>query len=84
MVGGFHGVLLQSAKHSRKTPCERRFGMPLNEPVIPFGAMGEYHPISAKDLSRLHQFGPKGLPRKIPLCAESKRNLEGRHLGRKH
>ena len=31
-------------------------------PVIPFGAMVEYHPISAKDQSRLHQFGPKVLP----------------------
>ena len=28
----------------------------------PSGAMVEYHPISAKDLSRLHQFGPKVLP----------------------
>ena len=41
---------------------ERRFGMPFNGPVIPFGAMVEYHPISAKDLSRLHQLGPKVLP----------------------
>ena len=32
-----------------KTPYERRFGMPFNKPVIPFGAMVEYHPISAKD-----------------------------------
>ena len=24
--------------------------------------MAEYHPISAKDPSRLHQFGPKALP----------------------
>ena len=45
-----------------KTPCERRFRIPFNGPVIPFGAMVEYHPISAKDLSRLHQFGPKVLP----------------------
>ena len=45
-----------------KTPCERRFGMPFNGPVIPFGAMVEYHPISAKDQSRLHQFGSKVLP----------------------
>ena len=45
-----------------KTPFERRFGKPYNGPVIPFGAMVEYHPISAKDLSRLHQFGPKVLP----------------------
>ena len=35
--------------------------MPFNGPVIPFGAMVEYHPISAKEISRLHQFGPKVL-----------------------
>ena len=45
-----------------KTPYERRFGMPFDGPVIPFGAMVEYHAISSKDLSRLHQFGPKVLP----------------------
>ena len=45
-----------------KTPYERRSGKPLNGPIIPFGAMVEYHPISAKDLSRLHQFGPTILP----------------------
>ena len=27
-----------------KTPHERRFGMPFNGPVIPFGAMVQYHP----------------------------------------
>ena len=32
-------------------------------PIIPFGSMVEYHPTSAKDLSRLHQFGTKDLPR---------------------
>ena len=36
--------------------------MPFNGPVIPFGAMVEYHPISSKDQSRLHQFGSKILP----------------------
>ena len=45
-----------------KRPCERRFGMPFDGPVIPFGAMVEYHPISSQDQSRLHQFGPKVLP----------------------
>ena len=45
-----------------KTSYERRFGMPFNGPVLPFGAMIEYHPISDRDLSRLHQFGPKVLP----------------------
>ena len=38
-----------------KTPYERRFGEPFNGTVIPFGSMAEYHPISGKDLSRLHQ-----------------------------
>ena len=41
---------------------ERRFRIPFNVPVIPFGAMVECHPISAKDLSRLHQIGPTVLP----------------------
>ena len=41
---------------------ERRFGIPFNRPVIPFGAMVEYHLFfSAKDQSRLHQFGAKVL-----------------------
>ena len=45
-----------------KTPYERRFGEPFNGPVVPFGAMVEYHRVSAKDQSRLHQFGVKVLP----------------------
>ena len=53
---------IQNLLADRKTPYERRFGIPFNGPVIPFGAMVEYHPLSAGDLSRLHQFGPKVLP----------------------
>ena len=45
-----------------KTPNEKRFGIPFNGPVIPFRTMVEYHPIPAKDISRLHQFVPKVLP----------------------
>ena len=48
-----------------KTPHERLFGIPLNGPVIPFGAMVENHPIFAKDPSRSHQFGPKVLSGKF-------------------
>ena len=44
-----------------KTPFERRFGEPLKGPRIPFGAMVEYHPISATDQPRLHQFREKVL-----------------------
>ena len=46
-----------------KTPYARRFGEPFKGPVVPFGAMVEYHPVPAKDVSRLHQFGPEVLPR---------------------
>ena len=53
---------IQGKLSDGKTPYERRFGMPCNGPVIPFGAMVECHPISAKDQSRLHQFGTKVLP----------------------
>ena len=34
-------------------------GNRLNGPIIPFGSLVEYYPISAKDQSRIHQFGKK-------------------------
>ena len=40
-----------------KTPYERRFGQPFKGPIIPFGSLVEYHPLIAKDQSRIHQFG---------------------------
>ena len=45
-----------------KTPYERRFGKPFKGPIIPFGSLVEYHPITAKDQSRIHQFGKNVLP----------------------
>ena len=45
-----------------KTPYERRFGKPFKGPIIPFGSLVEYYPISAEDQSRIHQFGKKVLP----------------------
>ena len=45
-----------------KTPYERRFGQPCKGPIVPFGSLVEYHPITAKDQSRIHQFGKKVLP----------------------
>ena len=53
---------IQDLLSDGKTPYERRFGEPFEGPIIPLGAMVEYHTISAKDISRLHQFGPKVLP----------------------
>ena len=45
-----------------KTPYERRFGQPFEGPTIPFGSLVEYLPSTAKDQSRIHQFGNKVLP----------------------
>ena len=45
-----------------KTPYERRFRQPFEGPIIPFGSLVEYHPITAKDQSRIHQFVKKVLP----------------------
>ena len=53
---------IQDLLSGGKTPYERRFGIPVHGPVNPFGALVEYHHVSGKELSRLHQFGPKVLP----------------------
>ena len=45
-----------------KTPYERRFGQTFKGPIVPFGSLVEYHPITAKDQSRIRQFGKKVLP----------------------
>ena len=57
---------------------ERRFEEAFTLPVIPYGAMVEYHPISAKDQSRLHQFDEKELVTwNIPrMCIVRGWNLE--------
>ena len=60
-----------------KTPNERRFGQPFKGPIIPFGSLVEYHPITSKDQSRIHQFGTSFtwiVPRIRPLRGG---NLEG-------
>ena len=44
------------------TPYERRYGQPFRGLIIPFGSLVEYHPVTAKDQSRIHQFGKKVLP----------------------
>ena len=56
---------IQDLLSDGKTPYERRFGMPFNGPVIPFGAMVEYHP---EDQSWLHQYGAKVLSGIFLLC----------------
>ena len=77
---------IQDLLSEGKTPNERLFGIPFNGPVVPFGAMVEYHHISAKDQSRLHQFGSKVLPGIFfgHALYVGGGNLERRHLGRRH
>ena len=59
-----------------KTPYERRFGQPFKGPIIPFGSLVEYHPITGKDQSRIHQFG--SLTWIVPWMRSVRgRNLEG-------
>ena len=45
-----------------RRPMEDVFGQPFKGPIIPFGSLVEYHPITAKDHSIIHQFGKKVLP----------------------
>ena len=40
----------------------KRFGPPFKGSIIPFGSLVEYHPVTAKDQSRTHQFGKQVLP----------------------
>ena len=76
---------IQNKLSDGTTPYERRFGMSFNGPLIPFGAMVEYHPVSATDLSRLHQLGKKVLPGIIArLRVVRGETLERRHYGRRH
>ena len=53
---------IQDLLSDGKTPYERRLAKPFKGPIIPFGSLVEYYPISAKDQSRIHQFGKKVLP----------------------
>ena len=76
---------IQDFLSDRKTPYERWFGMAFNGPVFPFGVVVEYHPISAKDQSRLHKPGAKVLPGKfLGYASHAGGNLERRHYGRRH
>ena len=52
---------IQDLLSDGKTPYERRFGKPFKGPIIPFGSLVECYPISAKDQSKIRQFGKKVL-----------------------
>ena len=68
-----------------KTPYERRFGQPFEGPIVPFGSLVEYYPISAKDQPRIHQFGKKVLPELfLGYALYAGGILEGLHAGCRH
>ena len=64
----FYGMLHLMCETSQiyclmgRRPMKDVLGQPSNGPIIPFGSLVEYHPITAKDQSRIHQFGKKVLP----------------------
>ena len=62
-----------------KTPYERRFGKPFEGPIVPFGSLVEYHPITAKDQSRIHQFRKK---ESLTWMVPWKRSVRGVEFGR--
>ena len=68
---------IQDLLSDGKRPSERRLGMPFKGPVIPFGAMVEYHSISSKCQSRLLLFGQKSYHVFSRLCIIRGENLEG-------
>ena len=45
-----------------RRPIKDVLGNHFKGPIIPFGSLVEDHPITAKDQSRIHQFGKKVLP----------------------
>ena len=69
---------IQDLLSDGKTPYERRFAMPIDGPVIPFGAMVEYHATAS--------FRSKSLAKYIFLgyALHAGVNLERRHDGRRH
>ena len=61
-----------------RRPMKDVLGNHLKDPIIPFGSLVEYHPVTAKDQSRIHQFGKTVLPGIVPRIRSLRgENLEG-------
>ena len=58
-----------------KTPYERRFGQPFKGPIIPFGSLVEYHPITAKDQSKNPSIWKESLTWIVPWNIDGSRDL---------
>ena len=87
MVGWFNGILLLSAKWSRPPGgWENSLWNTIRRTIFRlsgsffFWAMVEYHPISTRDQSRLHQFSTESFTNDISwVCIDRGENLERRH-----
>ena len=61
-----------------KTPYERRFGQPFKGPIVPFGSLVEYHPVTAKDPVKNPSIWKESLTWIVPrICIVRGWNLEG-------
>ena len=61
MKHGGRAAQLSRSRVGREDSVRTAFWSTINRPVIPFGWMVQYHPISPKDQARLYQFGKKDL-----------------------
>ena len=69
---------IQDLLSDGKTPYERRFGKPFKGPIIPFGSLVEYYPISAKDKVKNPSIWKESLPWIVPWIRFVRGgNLEG-------
>ena len=77
---------IQDLLSDGKTSYERRFGMPFDRPVMPFGAMVEYHPpYLCEGPIEISSMWSKSLARYVlRLCIVRGGNLERRHYDRRH
>ena len=63
-----------------KTPYERRFGQPFKGPIIPFGSLVEYYPITAKGPVKNPSIWKESFTWIVPrICIVRAGNLEGWH-----
>ena len=76
---------MQDLLSDGKTPYERRFGMPFNGPVIPFGAMVEHHPYLCEGHIEIASIWSKVLPSIfLGYALNAVWNLERKHKNRRH
>ena len=76
---------IQDLLSDGKTPCERRFGMSFNRPVIPFWSNGRISPYLCERPFDTTSVWFKSLARYIPgLWVARGWNLERRHCIRRH